>query len=168
MVKKAKKMGVCTQCLKLKRLKNRLQCQRCIDTNKRKREKRKALYAELQAKSYDYKVLASSKNPLREKIMAYAVEQGICTKCFGRPAEVPLRQCAICLERKRMWKLKAQERTPKKKKQDKPVDKTKQREYAKKYARKKLTKKVTSLDRIAHAVEQGKSIKVSTRIYTKK
>ena len=36
-VAKAKKIGICTQCLKLKALKHHYQCQRCIDTNRKKR-----------------------------------------------------------------------------------------------------------------------------------
>ena len=36
-VAKAKAIGICTQCLKLRALKHHYQCQRCIDTNRKKR-----------------------------------------------------------------------------------------------------------------------------------
>jgi hypothetical protein len=39
-VKKAKKMGICTQCLKHPATEARYQCQRCIDTNRRKQKMR--------------------------------------------------------------------------------------------------------------------------------
>jgi hypothetical protein len=141
-VAKAKELGLCTQCLKNKAMAERMQCERCIETNKRKRERRKKKYDAYQAQNHDRRNL---NNKYRKKMIAYAIEQNICTKCFGRPAK-ELKQCDICLERKRRWALKA-----KKKKPTREEVRAKQKEYRKKA----LYNKVRKLDRIRYAVEKG-------------
>lgn len=145
MVIKAKSMGICTQCLRLKSLKNGNQCQRCLDTGRRK-----------------YKMRCARANPLRRKIMNYASKHDICTKCFGRSTkDTDCAQCEVCREVKRMWKERYNA-----KKQRKIPSITKQREYTKRYKKKSLLKKVIKLDRIRYAVEQDKILPVSTTFKT--
>jgi hypothetical protein len=152
-VAEAKKAGICTQCLNNRATKGRVQCQRCIDTNKRKREKRKHKYDEYLARSYD----KSLGNEYRDKIIRYAARNKICTKCFGRPT-LEHRQCDICLERKRRWKIAREgERKPSKKAgRPKKYKNERERKAAQReYAKNRLYKKVRNLDRIRYAVEKG-------------
>jgi hypothetical protein len=156
MVSKAKSQGVCTQCLKNKATKDRLQCQRCIDTNKRKRERRKHKYDEYQANNYD----KTLKNRLRQKVIDFAYENRICTKCFSRKATDTLRQCDICLERKRRWKIAHEVPVKKKRGRPRKPKPTKQevRARQKQYQRTALVNKVRKLDRIRYAVEKGREL----------
>ncbi len=169
MVKEAKRTGVCTQCFRNPTQKF-LTCDRCLETNRRKRLKRRGKYLEYQASCRDFKKQCASHNKLRIKVMNYAESQGICTKCFGRPAEQSLRQCDMCLERKRVYKERKPRplRRPKMLKQRKTVPITKQREYTQKYLKKALVRKVIKLDRIRYAIEHGKTLPVSTTIKTGK
>jgi hypothetical protein len=150
----AKKRGLCTQCLKNPHAKERLQCTRCINTNKRKRERRKHKYDEYQARNHD----ANLKNPYRKIIIQHAIEENICTKCFGRPTTTT-RQCDICLERKLRWartkRLKKKEKRGRKRLYTDEQRKEKQREYNRKYRKKQKVKKIINLDRIKHAVAKG-------------
>lgn len=160
MVAKAKERGICTQCLKHKALQNCRQCRRCIDTNVRKRVKRSEKYKEYQAKAYDYRKFMTQKNPLRMKIHAYAKKLGICTKCWGRPADKPNAQCALCLERRRCWKHNlnirigrpTMKRGRPKGKKNKTTD---VRKYNRLYKKKRFYKKMQSIKTLNRAVETG-------------
>jgi len=153
MVIKAKKLGICTQCLKHKALPNCRQCQRCIDTNKHKRVLRSEKYKEYQARAYDYRKFMTQNNPLRRKIHEYAKKLGICTKCFGRLADKPNAQCDLCLERRRCWKhnMKSRIGRPKSKK-NKTADTLK---YNRLYKKKRLYKKMQSIKTLNRAIETG-------------
>ena len=128
-VAKAKKMGICTQCLKLKAIKSRMQCQRCIDTNRRKWK--------------------TSTNPFRQKIMDYAEEHNICTRCFCRDTTgSEIRQCVTCRKIKPIGRPKGSTLTDKQRRDRKAG-------YQKKYKLNALTNKVRKLDRIRRAVKKG-------------
>lgn len=162
-VDEARKAGICTQCINRRATKDRLQCQRCIDTNNRKRAKRKHKYDEYQTRNHDRRSL---NNKYRTKINEYAITVGICTTCHGRPVSGDLRQCDTCLERKRRWKItKAGIERPvgrpvgvhtKWKKEKKPKNKKQLRAYAREYKKKALYNKVRKLDQISYAVEKGR------------
>jgi hypothetical protein len=147
-VKKAKKMGICTQCLKLKSIKDRFQCQRCINTNRRKYKKRKAVD----------KDLCRSINPLRQIIIKYARDNAICTKCFGRTTKgSEYFQCAICRTKKNACRVKSSKPVgrPKGIKLTNQQRRDKKAGYQKKYKLNALTNKVRKLDKIRRAVEKG-------------
>jgi hypothetical protein len=103
---KAKANGICTQCLKQPAMGGRLQCERCIETNKRKRIKRKDKYAEYQARNWDKNI----RTPERKAVLAFCIAHNICTRCMGRPTTSGRRNCEICLERKAHWKRLAKQR----------------------------------------------------------
>lgn len=140
-VRIARDTGVCSQCLKNKALPERMQCQRCIDTNRRKQQHRKISF--------------------RRRINAYAVKIGACTRCFSREAQKPYRFCQECRDYKSVWRRKISRRPelPQKKcgrpRRETPFDR---KAYAKEYRKKRLYKKIRNLALIRHAVEDGKTL----------
>jgi hypothetical protein len=148
-VKKAKRKGICTQCLKHPAINGRVQCQRCIDTNKRKRKANPEQYAMYQARNYD----KHKQTPERKAVIQFCVEHYICTKCMRRPTTSGIFTCEVCRDRNKMV-YKVEKPKKKRTKLTEQEKKQRQREYAKKYKHKKLVEKVRKLDRIKHSVEK--------------
>jgi hypothetical protein len=99
------------------------------------------------------------RNEIRRVITDFAKKKGICTQCLRAYAKPHRVQCERCTKLNRdKWN----------KKQAKKRIRAKQREYDRKYARKKLAQKVTKLDKIRHAVEQGKPLPPSSTLLDKK
>lgn len=135
-VRVARDRGICSQCLKNPAAPERMQCQRCIDTNRRKQQQRKISF--------------------RRRINAYAFKIGACTRCFSRSAQKPYKVCQECRDYKSMRLRKIARTQPPKKlgrpRSAKPFDK---KAYMKEYRKKRLYKKIRNLALIRHAVEDG-------------
>ncbi len=158
MLIKAKKQGICTQCLKHPAQTGCRQCERCINTNRRKRDMSAEKYKEYTASAYDYRKFIVQHNPLRMKVHAFAKRNGICTKCFGRPADKPKVQCELCLERRRCWKFREHSKI------GRPImkraKKTKQdtQKYNKLYKKKRFYKKMSKIKLLTRAIETGATL----------
>lgn len=82
----AKALGICTQCKKHKAKEGFLQCERCILTNRKKWQRRKAM-GEL---TYSQQLTQKS------------LKAGLCTKCHKNKAKKHMKQCVVCLEKDKL------------------------------------------------------------------
>jgi hypothetical protein len=89
----------------------------------------------------------------RQVMRDFAVSQKICTKCFGRKTTGKYKQCAVCREGKRLWKLKHPLLRKARPKMNEAQRRVAHRGYIKKYRKKLLANKVRKLDVIKHAMK---------------